>query len=124
MNDLIAADGKHHSSCHVKVERKFDKIDKSSLNNSDVALLWLSQELEHSASHADILEHIWERYCTITKEADITIQPSFISLRNTLKLAQRIACVYECVVLCKIRHLQNHVYYWSISSSATSYYRS
>ena len=101
--DLIAADGKHHSSCHVKFRRKIDKIDKSSFHTSDMVLLWLSQELEHLSSRPDILDicHVWERYCTLADEADITIPPSFISRRTTFKdkLAERIEGVYELMVL-------------------------
>ena len=101
--DLIAADCKHHSSCHVKFRRKIDKLDKSSFHTSDMVLLWLSQELEHLSSRPDILDmcDVWERYCTLADEADITIPPSFISRRTTFKdeLAERIEGVYELMVL-------------------------
>ena len=103
VNDLTAADGKHHSSCHVKFTRKIAKIIKSPANRTDMSLLWLSQELEHLASHADILDltDVWERYCAIANEANITIPPSYISRRSTFKekLAERIHGVYEVVVL-------------------------
>ena len=44
---------------------------------------------------------MWERYCTLADEADITIPPSFISRRTTFKdkLAERIEGVYELMVL-------------------------
>ena len=103
VNDLIAADGKHHSTCHVRFKRSTDKISKSALNASDVVLLWLCHELEQLASHADILEltDVWERYCTLANEADITIPSSFMSRRSTFKdkLAERVDGVYEVIVL-------------------------
>ena len=49
-------DGKHLSSSHVKFAHKIDKIIKSPANKKDISLLLLSQELEHLASHADILD--------------------------------------------------------------------
>jgi hypothetical protein len=54
--DLTVADGKHHSSCHVRFKRSTDKISKSALTASDVVLLWLCHELEQLAPHADIIE--------------------------------------------------------------------
>ena len=103
MHDLIAADGKHHSSCHVKFRRKIDKIEKSSLNTSDVVLLWLSQELEHLSSRSDILDlsDVWNRYCALSDESDITIPSSFISRRTTFKdkLAERIDGMYDIIIL-------------------------
>ena len=104
INDLIAVDGKHHSSCHVRFKRSTDKIRKSAVNVSDVVLLWLCHELEQLASHANILElsDVWERYCTLAKEADIAIPSSFMSRRSTFKdkLAERTHGVYELIVLC------------------------
>ena len=103
VNDLIAADGKHHSTCHVGFKRSTDKISKSALNASDVVLLWLCHELEQLASHADILEltDVWERYCTLANEADIIIPSSFMSRRSTFKdkLAERVDGVDEVIVL-------------------------
>ena len=103
VNDLSAVDGRHHSSCHVKFTRKIEKIIKSPANKKYISLLWLSQELEHLASHADILDltDVWGRYCAIANEANITIPPSYISWRSTFKekLAERIHGVYEVIVL-------------------------
>ena len=89
VHDLIAADGNHNSSCHIKFRRKIDKIDKSSFHTSDMVLLWLSQELEHLSSRPDILDmcDVWERYCTLADEADITIPPSFISRRKLSRIS-------------------------------------
>jgi hypothetical protein len=103
VNDLTAADGKHHSSCHVRFKRSTDKISKSALTARDVVLLWLCHELEQLASHSDILEltDVWGRYCTLAKEADIAIPSSFMSRRSTFKdkLAERTHGVYELIVL-------------------------
>lgn len=101
--DLTAADSKHHSSCHVKFKRSTDKVSKSGLTASNVVLLWLCHELEQLGSHADILEltDVWERYCTLTKEADIAIPSSFMSRWSTFKdkLAEHTHGVYELIVL-------------------------
>lgn len=44
---------------------------------------------------------MWERYCTLAKEADIAIQSSFMRRRSTFKdkLAERTHGVYELIVL-------------------------
>ena len=101
--DLTVADGKHHSSCHVKFKRSTDKVSKSVLTASNVVLLWLCHELEQLGSHADILEltDVWERYCTLAKEADIAIPSSFMSRWSTFKdkLAEHTHGVYEHIVL-------------------------
>ena len=103
VNDLTAADGRHHSSCHRTFKRRTDNLSKSSQNSGDVVLHWLCHELEQTASNADILEltDVWERYCTLAKEADITIPLSFMSRKSTFKqkLAERVDGVYEIIVL-------------------------
>ena len=103
VNDLIAADGKHHSSCHIRFKRSTDKISKSISNASDVVLIWLCHELEQLAAHASILEltDVWDRYCTLAGEGGITIPSSFMSRRSTFKdkLAERVNGVYELIVL-------------------------
>ena len=67
VNDLIAADGKHHSSCHVRFKHQSKKVRTSAVNGGDIVLPWLCNELEQLASHDDILElaNVWERYCTL-----------------------------------------------------------
>ena len=100
VNDLTAIDGKHLSSGHVKFAHKIETIIKSPANKKDISLLWLSQELEHLVSHADILDltDVWGRYSAIANEANITIPPSYISWRSIFKH------VYEVIVL----HYQAH----------------
>ena len=111
--DLTAIDGKHLSSCHVKFAHKIDKIIKSPANETDISLLLLSQELDHLASHADILDltDVWGRYCAIANEANITIPPSYISWRSIFKekLAERIHGVYEVIVLHDQAHKDSRV---------------
>jgi hypothetical protein len=87
----------------VKFKRSTDKVSKSVLTASNVVLLWLCHELEQLGSHADILEltDVWERYCTLAKEADIAIPSSFMSRWSTFKdkLAEHTHGVYEHIVL-------------------------
>lgn len=103
INDLIAAEGKHHSSCHVRFKRQVDQISQITVNGGDKVLLWLCHELEQSALHAEILEltDVWDRYCTLANEADIIIPSSLISRRCTFKekLAALLDGVYEIIVL-------------------------
>jgi hypothetical protein len=69
----MAADGKHHSSCHVRAKRQTDKKRTSTVNGGDTVLLFLCHELQQLATHDNILElaDVWERYCILANNADI-----------------------------------------------------
>ena len=96
VNVLVAADGKHHSSCHVRAKRQTDKIRTSTVNGGDTVLLFLCHELQQLASHDNILElaDVWERYCIV-----LDIPSPLMSRRSafTQKLAARLDYVYKII---------------------------
>jgi len=50
-------------------------------------MVWLCHDLQESASHAHILElsDVWDIYCLLATEANITIPPSFLSRMSVPK---------------------------------------
>ena len=100
VNVLMAADSKHHSSCHVRAKRQTDKIRTSTVNGGDTVLLFLCHELQQLASHDNILElaDVWERYCILANDADIhsvTFDESKEYIQATV--SARLDDVYEII---------------------------
>ncbi|CAB3989702.1 Hypothetical predicted protein [Paramuricea clavata] len=69
ISDLIAAEGKYHLSCFSASKRSRDKT-KSEMKDNDLALVWLSKELEYAADkgHVIRLDDAWERYTILAEK--------------------------------------------------------
>lgn len=100
VSDLIAAEAKYHLSCFSAFKRSRDKT-KSEMKDNELALVWLSGELEYAADkgHVIKLNDAWDRYTTLAEKVDITIPSSFISRRATFKdkLMHMVGDIIECV---------------------------
>ena len=87
----------------VKFERQTKHIATISPQTSDIAFAWFCQELKQSVEQTDILDlvDVWDRYCTISDDAQAQIPPSCLSRRNTFKdkLADCVEGLFEVVVL-------------------------
>lgn len=98
--DLIAAEAKYHLSCFSAFKRSRDKT-KSEMEDNDLALVWLSKELEYAADkgHVIRLDEAWERYTILAEKAGNTLASTFISRRVTFKekLMHMIGDIMECV---------------------------
>ena len=84
--DLIAAEAKYHLACFQAFKRSTEKV-KQRWDNSDIAMIWLAQELSQSAEkgHVLLLNDVWERYEQLAEESSTRIQPSFYSRRATFR---------------------------------------
>ena len=84
--DLIAAEAKYHLTCQRAFTRSTTKT-KQDLDNTDLAMLWLCNELHQSADkgHVILLDVVWERYKELAEESSTIIQPSYYSRRATFK---------------------------------------
>lgn len=84
--DLIAAEGKYHLPCLSAFNRSTSKTKQESAN-TDLAMIWLCQELHQSAEkgHVILLDDVWERYKELAEESSTMIQPSYQSRRATFK---------------------------------------
>lgn len=54
ISDLIAAEAKYHLSCFSAFKRSMVKT-KSGMKGNDLALVWLSKELEYAADKGHII---------------------------------------------------------------------
>ena len=61
---------------------------KKSQTNTDLALIWLSQELQTAAERGYVLElsEIWTTYCDIAACSNVLIPTSFQTQRSMLKM--------------------------------------
>ena len=84
--DLIAAEAKYHLPCLSTFNRSTSKTKQESAN-TDLAMIWLCQELHQSADkgHVILLDDVWERYKELAEESSTMIQPSYQSRRGTFK---------------------------------------
>lgn len=84
--DLIAAEAKYHLPCLSAFNRSTSKTKQESAN-TDLAMIWLCQELHQSADkgHVILLDDVWERYKELAEESSTMIQPSYQSRRGTFK---------------------------------------
>ena len=86
VSDLIAAEGKYHLSCYVQFIRRTSQTKENS-QHTDIAIIWICNELQYSADHGHILElrEVWNQYRTMVKESnlDIPVPPSFASQMGT-----------------------------------------
>lgn len=104
VHDLIAAEGKYHLSCYVKFTRNTNKIkEDSKRENIDLPMLWLCDELKHSATQGRILELsvVWKRYCQLCEKAGSEIPKSYQSRLATFKtkLESRMIMIYQFIFL-------------------------
>ena len=86
VNDLIAAEGKYHPNCLKRFQRNASKTKQSS-EKTDLAMEWLTNEINKSASSGHVLElsEVWNRYCELAQKADIDVPASYVSRRSTFK---------------------------------------
>ena len=86
VNDLIASEGKYHLHCFMNFKRSTQTIQSIS-HKSDLAMAWLCSELQTSAEKGHVLElhDVFNRYYTLTKDANIEIPASFLSHRASFK---------------------------------------
>ncbi len=84
--DLIAAEAKYHLNCLSAFNRSTSKTKQESAN-TDLAMIWLCQELRQSADkgHVILLDDVWERYKELAEESSTMIQQSYQSRRGTFK---------------------------------------
>ena len=102
VNDLIAAEGRYHSKCYKKFERDIKKAEDAQ-QDSDLAMIWITQELEYSADRGHVLDlkTVWARYQELAKAADFTIPSSYYTRLATFKekLLSLVSNFYEFVIL-------------------------
>ena len=85
MCDLIAAEAKYHLPCLSVFKRNAEKA-KLETKESDLAMIWLCDELEYAdKSNVIKLNDTWNRDMVLAERAEIEIPRSFISLKSTLK---------------------------------------
>ncbi|CAB4001987.1 Hypothetical predicted protein [Paramuricea clavata] len=100
ISDLIAAEAKYHFKCFSASKRLRDKT-KSEMKDNDLALVWLSKELEYAADkgHVSRLDDAWERYTILAEKDANTLPSSFISRKATFKdkLMHMVGDIIECV---------------------------
>lgn len=86
VSDLIAAEGKYHTSCYMKFRRNASKTKESSAQ-TDVAMEWLIMEIKEAAAKAHVIQlsEVWKRYYDLAKKTEVEIPPSFISRTCTFK---------------------------------------
>lgn len=85
MCDLIAAEAKYHLPCLSVFKRNAEKA-KLETKESDLAMIWLCDELEYAdKSNVIKLNDTWNRDIVLAERAEIEIPRSFISLKSTLK---------------------------------------
>jgi len=97
--DLIAAEAKYHLPCLSAFKRNAEKA-KLETKESDLAMIWLCEELEYAADKGYIkLNDAWNRYMILAERAEIEIPRSFISRRSTFKdkLLLRLGNAMDCV---------------------------
>ena len=83
--DLIAAEAKYHLPCLSVFKRNAEKA-KLETKESDLAMIWLCDELEYAdKSNVIKLNDTWNRDMVLAERAEIEIPRSFISLKSTLK---------------------------------------
>ena len=86
ISDFIAAEAKYHLVCYNRFMRS-TAVSQRGCKNTDLAMVWLLNELQYSADQGHVLElsSVWDRYCALTRKAHVTIPESFISRRSTFK---------------------------------------
>lgn len=98
--DLIPAEAKYHLPCLSAFKRNAEKV-KLETRESDLAMIWLCDELEYAADkgHPIKLNDVWYRYMVPTERAEIEIPRSFIGRRSTVKdkLLLRLGNSMDCV---------------------------
>ena len=104
VSDLIASEGKYHLKCYIKLQRKTKMISlDSSTIETDMAMIWLVEELKNSSEHGHVSElaEVWNRYCILTNEAGTTVPRSFLSRLATFKgkLLPHVQGFYDFTVL-------------------------
>ena len=71
------------------------------MKDNDLALIWLSKEIEHAADKGCVIkvEDAWDRYIVLAEDAGITIPSSFFSRPATFKekLTSIVGHIMECV---------------------------
>jgi len=84
ISDLIAAEAKYHLVCYSRFMQS-TAVSRRGCKNTDLAMVWLLNELQYSADQGHVMElsSVWD--CALTREAHVTIPGSFISRRSTFK---------------------------------------
>jgi len=102
VNDLIAAEGKYHLACYSGFSKSVAKAKKGS-KDIDIAMAWLCNELQHFADKGCVreLSTVWDRYCILAGEANVTIPQSYVSRRSSFKesLIAHTGDVFDFIVL-------------------------
>lgn len=102
ISDLIAAEGKYHPNCYKRFLKNATKT-KDDSRGTDLAMSWLIKELKYSAEQGHIheLSEVWNRYSTLSAEANTVIPQSYTTRLSTFKGKLHL-CVnqdYDFVVL-------------------------
>ena len=102
VNDIMAAEGCYHPNC-LKTFMRTSAKAKVENKSFDLAMVWLGQELRHSADEGHVLEleQVWLHYKKLADEAGIEIPRSFMSRPSTFKekLSTLVNDVYEFILL-------------------------
>jgi hypothetical protein len=100
VSDLIASEAKYHLACLSAFKRSAENA-KTATKETDLAMVWLCQELEYSADKGNVIKmsDAWNRYTFLAEKACVNIPASFVSRRATFrdKLMQIVGDVVECV---------------------------
>ena len=100
VSDLIASEAKYHLACFSAFKRSAENA-KMATKDTDLAMVWLYQELEYSADKGNVIKvnDAWNRYTFLAKKAGVNIPASFVSRRATFrdKLMEIVGDVVECV---------------------------
>jgi len=101
VHDLIASEGKYHCTCYKAFIRKTSKTSDS-ISMIDLAMQWLVEELETSATQGHIIElsEVWNRYCELAELAGTGVPQSYLSRHATFKeKLQSLLDAYDFVVM-------------------------
>ena len=87
VHDLIAAEGKYHFSCLTQFYKTVDKTKKV-IRKSDLAMVWLCQELwkAFAEGHIVLLSDVWQCYLNLASESNTAVPQSFHTRQSTFKM--------------------------------------
>ena len=86
VSDLIAAEGKYHLNCMNAFRYETQKT-LTECKSSDLAMIFLVQELVYAANKHQILQlsDVWTRYSTLVEETSSEMPQSYVTRRSTFK---------------------------------------